>query len=147
MTSTSVGYGDLSITKESSRLFSFFYVLVSAVLVAASISRWSKIALNMRMERKKAKLLRLQVDKNMVSAMDADGDGKVDSGKYLAAMLLAIGKMSAEVTEPILAWFKDLYRDGSGSLDYADFERELGSRRDSMIVTARSHKRGVSTAL
>lgn len=46
-----VGYGDLSIVKDSSRAFSIFYILFSVILVAAAIGNFGAIQAEIKAER------------------------------------------------------------------------------------------------
>ena len=50
ITTMTVGYGDLSLEKDSSRAFSIFYILFSVILVAAAIGNFGAIQAEIKAE-------------------------------------------------------------------------------------------------
>mmetsp|Transcript_2503 Transcript_2503/g.4678 ORF Transcript_2503/g.4678 Transcript_2503/m.4678 type:complete len:433 (-) Transcript_2503:22-1320(-) len=122
VTTTTVGYGDLSLEKESSRLFSFFYIITSTMVVAGMLGNLASIKMEMEMEKKQKELLARKLDMSMIAEMDKDGDG-VDAGEFLAANLVWLGKVTDRDCEPILAKFHELDEDGSHLLDADDLAK------------------------
>lgn len=122
VTCTTVGYGDLSLTKDGSRLFSFFYILTATMVVAAAIGNLASVSLEIRMEKKRKALLSRKLDMSMLADMDKDGDG-VDAGEFLAAMLVHMELVTEDDCNRILQRFYELDEDGSGKLDSDDLAK------------------------
>ena len=57
------------------------------------------------------------LDKEFIDELDRDGDGQIDKGEFLEAMLIRLGKVTKEDTYPIMKKFSQLDQDGSGFLD------------------------------
>jgi voltage-gated potassium channel Kch len=87
VTTTTVGYGDLSLTKESSRLFSIFYILFSVMIVAASIGNFAVVASEIQFEKNKTRLLEKSLDENLILNLDADGGGSIDKEEFVVGNL------------------------------------------------------------
>lgn len=119
-TTTTVGYGDLSLTHDSSRLFLIFYIPISVCVVAASLGALSSIEIERKAEEKRIQNLTRKLNFDMIREMDKDGDG-VDKTEFLIAMLVQneICDFKKDI-EPWLKRFDELDADGSGKLDEED---------------------------
>lgn len=144
VTTTTVGYGDLSLTEESSRNFSIFYILTSTMIVAAAIGNFSAVQMEKALDAKRKEMLSKKLSIEEVLAMDDSGDAKVDKGEFMAAFLVSLGLVSKEDCDPILARFDELDADGSGSLDHDDIEMLKEQERKKREEKAR--KRASQTA-
>lgn len=69
------GYGDMSLTKQSSRNFSIFYILVSTMVVAVALGNFGAVQMEIAAEKRRRELLSRKLDMNMISELDKDGDG------------------------------------------------------------------------
>eukprot|EP00602_Paraphysomonas_sp_CaronLab_P009788 CAMPEP_0185027168 /NCGR_PEP_ID=MMETSP1103-20130426/11947_1 /TAXON_ID=36769 /ORGANISM="Paraphysomonas bandaiensis, Strain Caron Lab Isolate" /LENGTH=281 /DNA_ID=CAMNT_0027561041 /DNA_START=157 /DNA_END=1002 /DNA_ORIENTATION=+ len=120
ITTVTVGYGDMSLEYESSRVFSIFYIIVSVIVVAGAIGNFGAVQVEMEMERKKREALNKELDLESIIAMDVDGGG-VDRVEFLTAMLVQINGLSKEKDiDPWMKRFDELDKDGSGALDEED---------------------------
>jgi voltage-gated potassium channel Kch len=87
VTSTCVGYGDMVPTTQASKLFSFFYMLISSSFVLFGLSNLGNILNDVDLERRRREVLNRQVNVEMILAQDLSGDSKVSEGEYLAGFL------------------------------------------------------------
>lgn len=52
-----MGYGDLTIEKESSRIFSIFYIIISVVIVAGALGNIGAVQVAIAVEKKRNAML------------------------------------------------------------------------------------------
>jgi len=130
VTCTTVGYGDLTLEKESSRIFSIFFVLAGFALVGAAIGNIGALRVELAMERQKKELLSKSLSLDMIADMDRDGNG-VDKCEFVCAMLLQMNKVAEEDLIPLFTKFEELDADGSGVLTSEDLEMLRARKRSS----------------
>eukprot|EP01038_Epipyxis_sp_PR26KG_P013294 gene13294-17811_t len=119
-TTTTVGYGDLELKYDSSRLFLIFYIPISVCLVAGALGTLASISIEQAAEKKKLDNLNRKLDFSMIREMDTNGDG-VDKCEFLVAMLVQMNVCNLEDDiAPWLTKFDQLDKDGSGKLDGDD---------------------------
>jgi len=129
VTTTTVGYGDMSLSKESSRAFSFFFILLGFAFVGAAIGNVSAIQMERELEAKKRKVLGKSLSQDMLSEFDKDGKG-VDRCEFVCGMLVQLGKVSEEDLLPLLQKFDELDADGSGVLTREDLSMIRKQKRE-----------------
>eukprot|EP00746_Dinoflagellata_sp_MGD_P010130 gnl/MRDRNA2_/MRDRNA2_120829_c0_seq1.p1 gnl/MRDRNA2_/MRDRNA2_120829_c0~~gnl/MRDRNA2_/MRDRNA2_120829_c0_seq1.p1 ORF type:complete len:620 (-),score=147.85 gnl/MRDRNA2_/MRDRNA2_120829_c0_seq1:115-1974(-) len=122
VTCTTVGYGDMTLEQQSSRTFSFFYILFGFGFVAAAIGNVGAIQMERVLEKKKRDFLRTTLSLDLLEDLDHDGQTGVDRCEFLCAMLLQLGKCSEEDLLLILAKFEELDLDKSGQLTKEDLK-------------------------
>jgi hypothetical protein len=120
VTTTTIGYGDKAFTKRSSIWFLVFYILLSVMLVIASLGIIANVQVQRRKQAQLQQLLNTPLDKEFLDSMDTGGDGEIDKGEFLEAMLIRLGKVTKEDTFPIMKKFDELDADKSGFLDQDD---------------------------
>lgn len=130
-TTTTVGYGDLVVQNDSTKIFSIFFILVSVVIMALAIGQLSSVAFELAQEKKKQRLLSAKLNPEMIAAMDLNGDG-VDRYEFVIGMLKLLDQLSEEQVAPWSARFDELDEDGSGLLDEDDL-RKLGEQLEKMV--------------
>lgn len=119
VTCTTVGYGDMSLEEESSKVFSFFFILLGFAFVGAAIGNVGAIQMERELEAKKRKILGKSLSMDMLNDMDKDGNG-VDRCEFVCAMLVQLGKVAEDDILPLLQRFDDLDADKSGLLTKDD---------------------------
>jgi hypothetical protein len=120
VTCTTIGYGDKGFTKRSSIWFLIFYILLSVMLVIASLGIIANVQVQKAKQAKLEHLLNTPLDKEFLKSMDTGGDGEIDKGEFLEAMLIRLGKITKEDSFPIMKKFDELDADKSGFLDQDD---------------------------
>lgn len=134
-TTTTVGYGDMVMEHDSSRLFLIFYIPISVCVVAASLGKYSAIEMEKAAEERRLVHLTRKLDFNLIRSMDTDGDG-VDKLEFLIAMLVQNEICDKERDiDPWLKRFEELDVDNSGKLDEMDIRlmEEQETERISII--------------
>lgn len=122
VTTTTVGYGDLSPANQGSRIFTLFYIPISVCAVAAALGNFTAINFEIEAEKQKLAALSRKLDFAMLRELDTDGKG-VDKCKFLVAMLVQTGVCDKQSDiDPWLERFDDLDADGSGTLDDDDIK-------------------------
>jgi potassium channel subfamily K len=147
VTTTTVGYGDLNMIYQSSRMFSIFYIILSVVIVAAAIGNITTINFEIKTEKRRLENLNRKLDFSMIREMDKDGDG-VDKCEFLVEMLLQSGLVDREHDiDPWLKRFEELDADGSGKLDKEDIdllEEQEREKQESLSKKISDDKNNVS---
>eukprot|EP00746_Dinoflagellata_sp_MGD_P084720 gnl/MRDRNA2_/MRDRNA2_33599_c0_seq1.p1 gnl/MRDRNA2_/MRDRNA2_33599_c0~~gnl/MRDRNA2_/MRDRNA2_33599_c0_seq1.p1 ORF type:complete len:527 (+),score=126.05 gnl/MRDRNA2_/MRDRNA2_33599_c0_seq1:62-1642(+) len=137
VTCTTVGYGDMSLTKESSRAFSFFFILLGFAFVGAAIGNVGAIQMERELDAKKRKILGKTLSMDMLNEFDKDNNG-VDRCEFVCAMLVQLGKVTEDDILPLLQKFDDLDADGSGLLTKEDLSVLRDRKRKERVITNRS---------
>lgn len=121
ITSTSIGYGDISPSGEWGRAMACAYIPLCVVIFASSLGAIGEVYFKlMALNADSAALDSLDVTLSELSKWDEDGDGKVDEYEFTKFMLLAMEKVDTDMLGSIEGEFKKLDADGSGYLDEAD---------------------------
>jgi potassium channel subfamily K len=139
VTSTTVGYGDMSLENESSKIFSIFYILMSVMTVATAIGNFQSIHADMEAEKKRNQLLEMELNEDMLTGLDKTGEGSLDKEEFVTGMLALLGLVEDEDVEPWRQRFDTLDEDNSGELDSDDLKKiaaeeaaKAASRRQQM---------------
>eukprot|EP00462_Mataza_sp_D1_P024597 CAMPEP_0175143960 /NCGR_PEP_ID=MMETSP0087-20121206/13812_1 /TAXON_ID=136419 /ORGANISM="Unknown Unknown, Strain D1" /LENGTH=507 /DNA_ID=CAMNT_0016428267 /DNA_START=48 /DNA_END=1569 /DNA_ORIENTATION=+ len=136
VTSSTVGYGDISAQTDAGRVFQYFYMLASILITARTIGVIISAALAGKQKRDRLKALAAGVgskndlqaikdnsremnllDKNM---SEEDQKEKVTKLEYLAYFLMKLGNCDKEHIEEVLQQFERIDADGSGTLEAED---------------------------
>mmetsp|Transcript_37383 Transcript_37383/g.116870 ORF Transcript_37383/g.116870 Transcript_37383/m.116870 type:complete len:339 (-) Transcript_37383:383-1399(-) len=137
-TTSTVGYGDLSLTHDDSKVFSIVYVLGSVVIMATSLSTLGSGLADLKQEQRRQELLHANLNIEMITKMDLDGDG-VDRFEFVTGMLKLLDQLTEEQIAPWSKRFNELDEDGSGLLDHDDLER-LGREMEALQEEADAAK-------
>ena len=128
VTATTVGYGDVSLTTDGSRVWAFFHILISVSVLAAIISDVDELAEQRRLAMHKLTLLRGTLDFELMKSLDLDGNG-VDKFEFVFGMLKKLEVISEEDVRAFSMLFEKMDRDASGLLtpeDLQDFATSSG---------------------
>jgi len=131
VTSSSVGYGDLTTENQATRWFNSVYLLFAVGGFAVSLSKFGTVVIEIEAEKAVNDFVKRGVSEAMIEEMDADKSGSVDKAEFLRYMLITMGKVEEEDLDKVLGMFDTLDIDGSGTIDRDDIVREL-SRRSSL---------------
>ena len=75
VTTTTVGYGDIDVTKDSAKIFLIFYIPLSVVCVAGALGQLVSINMEKAAENKRLAMLARKLDFEMLRELDTDGQG------------------------------------------------------------------------
>jgi potassium channel subfamily K len=128
-TSTSVGYGDLTLTKTSSVWFNIFYILIAIAITAVAFEKISSFTRHLDEAELKQVLDAIEPSKMLIDAI-GKGSGKqeISQSEYILHMLQLSGKIDPRDLDPWIEKFKefDLDRDGILSMkDIHSYEQML----------------------
>jgi len=112
VTLTSVGFGHTHPVTQGGYLFATFWMLIGVSCCANMICTLG----NVLMSRRKASTSTLKTEE-LLSEMDADGNGKVDKVEFMKFELVRKGFCHMQEIDTVLALFAHLDKDGSGELD------------------------------
>jgi len=90
VTATTVGYGDVSISTQSGRLFAGFHIAVSVSWLAALVGEVAHLQARRSSEVARAELLQKTYTDDEILRLDANGDG-VDKLEFVVGMLMILG--------------------------------------------------------
>lgn len=135
VTSTSVGYGDITPYRPSMQLFCVFYIPLAIAVTSKSLMGAAELYMNARTREMEKEFMSRPLTTRDLSRMDKDSDGGVDFGEFLSYMLLAMKKVDKKVVDDIQKLFDNLDKDGNGLLNDSDLKRfeELKSSRMSQL--------------
>eukprot|EP01099_Mayorella_cantabrigiensis_P000324 TRINITY_DN1154_c0_g1_i1.p1 TRINITY_DN1154_c0_g1~~TRINITY_DN1154_c0_g1_i1.p1 ORF type:complete len:203 (-),score=48.74 TRINITY_DN1154_c0_g1_i1:95-703(-) len=119
VTCSSVGYGDVPLSKNS-QIFAIFYMLGGTIVTASSLGEIADVFIERGKRDAHRKTLEQKLTKASISEFDGDGDGQVSEQEFLEAMLVKLGKVTKADIHEIKEQFKKLDVDGSGFLDEKD---------------------------
>jgi len=136
VTTTTVGYGDVSIDNESARLLAAVHILISVSWLASLSIRVPDVIRKRRLERSRVEMTRMQLDPSLIDLLDRDGQGGVDKLEFVIGLLTALGaELCGEPlsfdhdVKPLLARFDALDKDQSGVLGREDLEFMISESR------------------
>ena len=119
VTMTTVGYGDITLSTQGARLTATIHILVSVTLLATFISKLQALHASRLQELKKAELLSKQLDVDLITSLDTDGDG-VNKVEFVVGMLTKLELIKWSDVEPFMSQFDAMDTDGGGLLTADD---------------------------
>ncbi len=133
VTATTVGYGDLFPTQNSTRLIAVFYMPICITVMAKLFSEWTGIYLKARAEEAQKDFLSRKLTIEDLIEMDNNdvegGDGKVSYGEFLEFMLMAMNKVDKDDIKKINDLYNALDQDHDGILTWRDLSKVYNDRR------------------
>ena len=140
VTSTTVGYGDVALPNEPSRLVGAVHILVSVSWLASLSIRVPDVIRKRRFIVARANLVQKQLDPGLIDLLDRDGRGSVDKVEFVIGLLSVLGlelcgePLSFENdVQPLLERFDALDSDSSGALSREDLDYMIKESRRKSI--------------
>jgi hypothetical protein len=128
VTATTVGYGDVALTTQASRIWAGFQILLSVSWLAGLIARVQANRETRGFELQRYELACRQLDETLITGLDKDGNG-VSRVEFVVGTLIALGgELCGEAIDwaadiqPLLDRFDALDADRSGYLTKQDLE-------------------------
>lgn len=122
ITSSTVGFGDLTPVRGASKLFSVLFLLLSTFSLGNLIGAYAEMELQRRQRAFRKKILQAKIDTKDLLEMDTSGDRKLSKDEYLVAMLRRTDLVPQEDIEAILERFAQLDADGNGFVDAKELD-------------------------
>lgn len=132
VTATTVGYGDVSLDTNDSRLFASFHILVSVSWLASLIGMVDELKQQRRYNTQKDAALNAQLSLELIATLD-HGYGDTKKGHGVNEMEFVLGMLGVMGTQvcgedldferhvlPLVQRFRQLDVDGGGQLDHED---------------------------
>ena len=138
---TTVGYGDFTPLKPSSRVFSIFYLWFAVLVVTQAIFALAEFRFEQELDIEKKKTLMTKLNFQKIRNMDMDGDGTIHRSEFVLAMLMETGIISKE--NDVSPWeerFDAIDINKSGSLPIEEMISILEKDEDSRIKTLREQQ-------
>jgi hypothetical protein len=120
ISSTTIGYGDVSPKLQSTRCFSILFLPFSVAVTAEFFRRISGVYLSHKSEQAEEEFLNRRLTETDIDRMDFDRNGSVNHEEFVRFMLIAMGKCSAHDLDRLDAVFKRLDKNGEGLLNKDD---------------------------
>jgi potassium channel subfamily K len=122
-TATTVGYGDLELTQQSSKGVSIGYIVISVVAFGNVIGELADKKMKARMAKQRAAIRNLRVTPEMLERMDQDeGPLEVDCGEFMAHCLAELDIISTAESRLFIDKFREIDVDDSGTLTLEDLQ-------------------------
>ena len=119
VTSTTVGYGDITPKTTHGRIFASFYAFITIGVMGWAVSQISSSAITRKVEEEENEVTRFKLTPDSLVAMGGE-KGYVDQYDFAVAMLLAMGKATREDFDMVAAKFRELDVNGDKTLDAKD---------------------------
>ena len=119
ITSSSVGLGDIK-TSDATRTFNACYMVLAVGSVAYGLGKLVEVMCNIGKVRKIEKFCARGVTNELITEIDASGDGAVSRLEFASYMLVASGKLNQGDLDDVMALFDQYDLDSSGSIDQDD---------------------------
>jgi len=115
-----VGYGDISTKKDSTKIFDIFFILIGVSLMALALGKFAEVWARIEQEKQIKKFIEQGVTMEVIKEIDEDNSGEVDRAEFLSYMLVHMGKAEPFDINQINTLFNEMDRDGGGTLDMND---------------------------
>jgi len=122
VTSTSVGYGDVTPESQEMRAFCIFFIPFAIGVTAEILSRITGVYVSFVAERTENEFMSNRLTEDDIDMMDIDDDGVVNDIEFMRFMLVTMGKVSGEDWDKLQALFKRLDASNDGSLSIEDLK-------------------------
>lgn len=129
-TITTLGYGDKSFSTPAGRTFAIFWILTSTICLAQLLFAFAELYTESRQRSLVRWVLTRRTTTADLEAADLDDDGVVGAAEFVIFKLKEMGKINQEDISLILAEFKNLDVDESGTLSTSDIYLAQSTRKD-----------------
>jgi len=128
ITSTTVGYGDMSIATQGGKLWATIHIFLAVVWLLTILNRIVTLQNQRKRQLQQKEMMEKSLNVELIKSLDKDGGG-VDKLEFVAQMLITLGAelcgtaLQWSDVEPFIAKFDALDVDKSGRLTATDLER------------------------
>lgn len=156
VTATTVGYGDVDLVKQSTRLWSCFHILISVAMIGELISTIDALRaaraktmarVNMLATRLSSEMLDHLSDhaKELRPKLVRDGKGLTEL-EFVLAMMIELGVTDQSLVQPFIKQFRLLDVDGNARLSREDLQMSCDKSLSELQANADSQQQQASRA-
>jgi len=120
-TLTTVGYGDLDLDHDSTKVFVIVYAVFGTALTVTSLAGMACLWVEHDQAEKVQQMIDHGLTLKMINVIDIQKSGFIDKFEFLRYMLIKLDKVDGETVDKIIAIFDKLDADGGGTLGEEDF--------------------------
>ena len=122
ITSTTIGYGDISPGTQAGKLFGSLYALFGVTAVGNVLSNIASYFVEKKQREAMEKVLRKKVTRADFEAFDVDGDGRIEKTEFALRKLMLMGLIKLDDVEKVEKEFNLMDEDGSGEITFEDLD-------------------------
>mmetsp|Transcript_16552 Transcript_16552/g.34156 ORF Transcript_16552/g.34156 Transcript_16552/m.34156 type:complete len:687 (-) Transcript_16552:18-2078(-) len=146
ITAASIGYGEFSPKKQSSRALAIIFIPISVACIGQGLAGIVNIFIEEEIKKANLKLMGRELTIEDLDSMNTDDDGEVSELEFVEFMLKTMKKVDQTLLNDLHSQFRKMDADGSGSLQKSDLEllakRKLAVRRK---LTLAAYKADLTT--
>lgn len=145
VTASSVGYGDIGLTKNSSIWFNIFYILISVSATATALEKVASFKRHIDEAELDQLLYGVELNDNLLQAIKPEKKPKVSQSDYILHMLQLEGKLS--FNKDLKKWvqrFQEFDLDRDGYLTFNDvfgYQKLFKKTNVNLIKQSRPHRK------
>mmetsp|Transcript_23088 Transcript_23088/g.38199 ORF Transcript_23088/g.38199 Transcript_23088/m.38199 type:complete len:497 (+) Transcript_23088:223-1713(+) len=149
ITASTVGYGDVQLTTDASRIWASIHITVSVSWLAALYSDFSRLRDKRERELARVRFLMMQLDEEVVLQLDHDDKG-VDELEFVTGMLMMLGvELCGEPLTwadvlPFKAKFRKLDVSNTGRISREDLKELVKMSKASHLANIKKKKMAAS---
>jgi len=122
ISATTVGFGDVHPTKDSTKMFCVFWLILLTLGLGNAISEYQTFKLDVTNFKSRKRVLQKKWNKSDFLKFDPDRDGIITEADFIVRMLLDMELVSRNEIDAISAQFRERDVDHSGAITMSDFK-------------------------
>lgn len=122
-TSTTIGYGNLPLERQSSRAFTTVYIMFVVVIGTVCVGEIRSAHVAMLEEDRRDRLLRRQLQRREVFKLTG-GESGINKLQYVTGMLIVLGKITSDDVTAFEQRFDELDTNHNGYINADDLEKD-----------------------
>jgi potassium channel subfamily K len=145
ITSTTIGYGDISPVTNTGKLFGALYLLVGVTAVGNVLSNIAGFFIDQKAKAAMEKVLAKRITRADFEAFDIDGDGRIEKTEFALRKLMLMGLIKASDVDRVEKEFAQMDTDGSGEITMEDLDLFLAKQEELREKNRRASASGVGS--
>ncbi|GMH58504.1 hypothetical protein TrLO_g827 [Triparma laevis f. longispina] len=148
ITSTTIGYGDISPTNTSlGKVFGIVYIIFGVTAVGNVLSEIAGKFIERKQKEAMDRILSRKITVEEFAKFDVDGDGRIERTEFAMRKLMLMGLLELEDVQRVEKEFDEMDADGSGEVTLKDLEIHLEKqemeKREKQEKNREEEKKGV----
>jgi len=125
VTATSVGYGDIVPTTDTTKLMAILFIPLSVAVMADFFGRITTTIIEHKATIRESEFYNRKFTNVDFEAMDVNDDGQVSETEFFTFMLVSMGKVNHDDMVQLACIYKSLDKDGDGRLTMNDLKERV----------------------